>query len=374
MQFVEVKHQPERSMQYLGSPALIRTKDGALLASFDYFNAEPDRNQRIPTLCDLYRSEDDGGTWYQVCSLIGAFWGVFFEVGDALYHISANREYGDVVIRRSCDCGFTWSMPLDEHSGILFRGGPWVRRPNYHFGGATPVLIHNGRIYKACEDLANDTAAWHASAFREMVISAPEDADLLEAANWKRSNDVGFETAKYPDIADSESGWLEGNILVRPDGSLCDMMRAHLKRPNCAFLLDVSSDGSQIQFDRERGIVDFPGGASKFTVRHDPVTGLYFTLSNPVRDPRWRHTRNVLTLSASKDLRHWRELRDLLTDDTGFVGEQSANLTGFHYADWRFDGDDLICLARIAYRGARNFHDSNRIGFFRVKNFRSLVK
>lgn len=375
MQFTEIKYQSERTMQFLGSPALIRVRDGALLASFDYFDADWKRNLD-PRLTDIYRSEDDGRTWNQVCSLIGAFWGVFFEVGDALYHISISREYGDVVIRRSYDCGFTWSVPRDEHSGLLFRGGPGRRRPNYHFGGTTPVLIHRGRIYKACEEFADDRdcGCWHADAFREMVLSASVEEDLLEAANWNCSNGIAFEACKYPEIAAPESGWLEGNILALPDGSLCNLMRAHLREPNHAFLLDVSPDGSRIVFDRERGIVDFPGGASKFTVRRDPESGLYFTLSNPIRDTRWQNARNVLTLSVSEDLRHWRELGDLLTDDTGLTGEQSAALTGFQYTDWLFDGEDLIYLVRMAYRGARNFHDSNRIGFFRLKNFRALVK
>lgn len=374
MQFSEVKHQPERTMQFLGSPALIRARDGALLASFDYFDADWEKNLE-PRLTDIYRSEDEGETWHQICSLIGAFWGSFFEVGDALYHISISREYGDVVIRRSRDCGFTWSVPRDEHSGILFRGGHRRQRPNYHFGGSTPVLIHRDRIYKACEEFGDDRDGcfWHADAFREMVLSAPVEVDLLEAANWNCSNGIAFEPVKYPEIAGPEAGWLEGNILVRPDGSLCNLMRAHLKEPNRAFLLDVSSDGSQICFNRERGIIGFPGGSSKFTVRRDPVTGLYFTLSNPVRHSCWPNARNVLTLAVSEDLCRWRELRDLLTDDTGHTEEQSVSLTGFQYTDWQFDGDDLIYLVRMAYRGSRNFHDSNRIGFFRLKNFRSLV-
>jgi hypothetical protein len=374
MQFSEVKYQPEQTMQFLGSPALIRAKDGALLASFDYFDADWEKNLD-PRLTDIYRSEDDGVTWNQVCSLVGAFWGVFFEVGNALYHISVSREYGDVVIRRSDDCGFTWSIPRDKNSGILFQGGPRRQRPNYHFGGTTPVLIHNGRIYKACENFCDerDGGFWHADAFREMVISAPIDADLLDADSWSCSNEIVFEPEKYPDITHPESGWLEGNILMRPDGSLCNVMRAHLKESNRAFLLDVSSDGSEISFDGTAGVVCFPGGASKFTVRRDPKTGLYFTLSNPIRDSRWPNCRNVLALSVSSDLIHWRELCDLLSDDTGYTPELSAQLTGFQYTDWVFDGDDLIYLVRMAYRGSRNFHDSNRLGFFRLKNFRTLV-
>lgn len=50
--------------------------------------------------------------------------------------------------------------------------------------------------------------------------------------------------------------------------------------------------------------------------------------------------------------------------------EESVRYTGFQYADWEFDGDDLIYLVRMSYRGARNYHDSNRITFHRERNFR----
>ncbi len=43
------------------------------------------------------------------------------------------------------------------------------------------------------------------------------------------------------------------------------------------------------------------------------------------------------------------------------------------YVDWQFDGDDLIYVARTASRGARNFHDSNRVLFGRERGFRSLL-
>ena len=52
---------------------------------------------------------------------------------------------------------------------------------------------------------------------------------------------------------------------------------------------------------------------------------------------------------------------------------QSIELTGSQYPDWQFDGEDIICLVRTAYDGAHNFHDSNRITFHRIKNFRRLI-
>ena len=63
----------------------------------------------------------------------------------------------------------------------------------------------------------------------------------------------------------------------------------------------------------------------------------------------------------------------LLQDDSGLPYNQSIELTGFQYPDWQFDGEDIICLVRTAYDGAHNFHDSNRITFHRIKNFRRLI-
>ncbi len=50
---------------------------------------------------------------------------------------------------------------------------------------------------------------------------------------------------------------------------------------------------------------------------------------------------------------------------------------GFQYADWQFDGADIVALVRTAYNddsgGARNNHDANYITFHRIKNFRNTT-
>jgi hypothetical protein len=51
----------------------------------------------------------------------------------------------------------------------------------------------------------------------------------------------------------------------------------------------------------------------------------------------------------------------------------SLRYTGFHYVDFELDGDDLACLVRTAYRGANSFHNSNRITFHRVVNWRQYL-
>ena len=206
------------------------------------------------------------------------------------------------------------------------------------------------------------------------MISAPLDSDLLNAANWTMSRPLPFDAdalnASRPGIAGAQSGWLEGNVLEAPDGSIVELMRIHLNESNHAALLQVSDSGEELFFDPASGVIDFPGGIAKFTARYDEKSRLYYTLSNPIRDPAFPMARNVLTLSCSPDLRHWYEKKDLLWDDTGLVPELSARLTGFQYADWRISGDDLLYLVRAAYRGAHDYHDSNRILFGRLKNFR----
>ena len=80
-----------------------------------------------------------------------------------------------------------------------------------------------------------------------------------------------------------------------------------------------------------------------------------------------------MALCASDDLCRWRVVKRLIEDDSGLLPEDSLRLTGYQYVDWQFDGDDLIYVVRTAARGARNFHDSNRILFGRERGFRSLL-
>lgn len=375
MIFREVKHQTEKTNVYLGSPGLIELPDGALIASFDHFEPDPRRGM-LPRLTLIYRSEDGGDTWQELTHMIGATWGTLFLHDGALWHLSVFSEYGDIVLRRSDDGGLNWTFPHDESSGLLFRGGPGREMPNHHFGGVTPVLFHNGRIYKSCElfHCPPGYSEWSPEYFQAAVISAPLDSDLLNAANWTMSRPLPFDAdalnACRPGIAGAQSGWLEGNVLEAPDGSIVELMRIHLNESNHAALLQVSESGEELFFDPASGVIDFPGGIAKFTVRYDEKSRLYYTLSNPIRDPAFPMARNVLTLSCSPDLRHWYERKDLLWDDTGLVPELSARLTGFQYADWRISGDDLLYLVRAAYRGAHDYHDSNRILFGRLKNFR----
>ena len=89
----------------------------------------------------------------------------------------------------------------------------------------------------------------------------------------------------------------------------------------------------------------------------------------------WCHAvaRNNLTISVSSDLRAWRVVRVVMSDDSAFPAWASELWTGFQYVDWQFDGDDIVLAVRAAYRGAQNFHNSNRILFQRLVQWRNWL-
>lgn len=371
MVYTEVKYMPERSKTFLGSPAIIRLEDGTLVAAHDYFYAEQQGfDDGLMRMCSVYRSEDDGATWVNCSQLIGAFWSSLFLHKGALYMLGCDRRYGSIVIRRSDDGGFTWTFPFDADRGLLFQGGKAAEPPNYHCA-PTPVIVHEGRIFRAYED--NVTALWP-SGFQAFVISAAADADLLKASSWTMSNKLPFDPKRVPaDWGETGPGFLEGNMVAGPDGQIWNILRMSTEpHSDYAAMVKVSADGSEVSFDYDQDIIRLPGGTHKFTIRRDPQTGLYFTLGNNNTVPGKASQRNVLSLAASRDLREWKVLKAMIVDESGLSQEDSLRLTGFQYADWQFDGDDIIALVRTAWRGAVRFHDSNRITYHLFKNFRRL--
>lgn len=378
MHFNQIKYQDAATKSYVGSPGIIRLQDGDLLASHDYFGPGCPRNhENEEHLLSLYRSSDDGATWSNLTHVAGQYWSSLFAHRGALYLFGVSQQYGSVVIRRSDDAGNTWTHPMDERSGLLFRGGPYRENPNYHCA-PVPVLVKDGWLYRAFEDCID--AQWGVG-FQSCVVACPEDAELLDARNWLMSNRVPFDRAWLP--ADwpplERPGFLEGNVVAAPDGEIYNILRCNsIPVVGKAVMLRViherTSAGTEGSLHQEFArIIDFPGGMSKFTIRRDCVSGLYLTISNNNTDPGYANQRNVLSLHSSDDLIHWTHRRTLLEDDLGLPWEQSIRLTGFQYVDWQFDGDDIIYLVRTAYDGAHNFHDANRLTFHRLEDWRGCI-
>lgn len=367
----EVQYQDPRTQTYLGSPSLVRAPDGALLATHDYFGpGSPLNPEGEYHLTTVYRSVDEGRTWCHVNHVAGQYWSTLFVHAGAVFLLGTTARFSHVAIRRSDDNGFTWTHPADERTGLLFRGGVQQEPPNYHCA-PVPVLHAHGRIWRAFED---DARQDHNRDFLACVISAPEDADLLDAGAWAMSRKLKLDHRALSQYADTAT-WLEGNMVAAPDGTLWNMLRfnSRVDGLNKAAMVRVDAGASDLTFEPTTGIVAFPGGASKFTVRRDARTGIYWALVNDMQEEPRRYVRNRLSLIHSEDLVRWDKCMTLLEDNLEADPEESAQRTGFQYVDWQFDGEDLLYLVRTAYDGAHNFHDANRITFGRVNAFRGAA-
>ncbi|MBL8117001.1 MAG: exo-alpha-sialidase [Anaerolineae bacterium] len=389
-----VKYQPERSQTYLGSPCVVRLPDGALVVTHDYYGKGCPRNhQNDESLTSVYRSEDNGNTWVNITHIMNCYWNHLFLLNGSLYIMGCAQQYGNIVLRRSDDGGFTWTHPVDSKTGILFPAGPFWEPPNY-LSTAVPAFIHNGRIYKAFEDL--DPLPF-GPGFQALVISAPIDSDLLDASSWIMSNKIRFDSNWLPAAWGplNDAGWREGNVIADPDGQLWNIMAVEADPFDAeqAARIKILDDGARIEFDPATGFFGFPGAVAKFTIRRDPVTGKYLSIVNNLADlevlremaaaPRSNSTRfhqkyrmrqrSVASLTVSDDLWNWRIVKPLLKSTAGLTTEDAIRLTGYQYTDWHIDGDDIIFVVRVADRGANNFHDANEVIYCVLPNFRSLL-
>ena len=169
-------------------------------------------------------------------------------------------------------------------------------------------------------------------------------------------------------------GYLEGNMVEGPNGhEVYNILRLNTRpyNGNKAIVLQFNRVDRKFTFD---SIIDLPGGHTKFVIRRDKKTKMYVTLSNPNTIATAADQRNILSLCTSIDMRNWKEQKILLMDDTGFSSQDSIRYTGFHYVDWQFDGaDDIIMAVRTAYRGANSYHNSNRLTYKRIANWKKLL-
>ena len=374
----QVKHQDPTTDINVGSPTLVKLDSGELLAAHDYQGSGIYRQlERDRYMTSVYRSDDHGLTWELTADLQGSIWGTLFVNRGSVYLLGTSCDYGSIVIRRSDDAGSTWTDPADEGSGLLFRGGDEYGPPNYHHS-PNNVLEFEGRLYTAYEN--SDPFDWPAG-FRAFVLSADEDSDLLKASSWRKSNEVAFPR----NHAYRVDGWLEGNIVVDNDDRPCSVLRLQPELSteeyfssetkfaiDKAAFLRIENEGRHLVNDPGRWFVDLPGGMSKFTIRRDDIGRRYWLLANDMSAGPPRVHRNILSLFSSADLSSWTRHSVLMEDRHEKTPEESAMKTGFQYADWQFDDDDIIYLVRTAYSGAPNYHDANRITFGRVEGFREI--
>jgi hypothetical protein len=345
---VVIDHSPATTRKYIGSPSIAVLPDGHYVASHDFFGP----GTKYDRSC-VFRSADTGKTWQKLTELDGQFWSTLFVHKGALYIMGTSSENGHVVIRRSTDGGVTWTTPKDQNTGLLIAQGQYHCAP-------VPVVVHKGRIWRAMED--RDPPEGWGTNFRSFVMSAPADADLLNADSWTATNRLRFDQA-WPGQA-----WLEGNIVITPQDKLVNILRVECEDAEKAAIIHISQDGESVSFDPEKDFIDFFGGSNKFTIRYDEVTKRYWSLVNKQRDPE--AYRNILTLVSSPDLRHWKV-------ESVILSHPDSEKHAFQYLDWLFEGSDIIAVSRTAYDdglgGANRAHDANFVIFHRIENFRQLA-
>jgi len=328
------------------------------VASHDFFG--PKSNEHVSARTTVFRSSDRGQSWKKVSDVQGAFWSTLFVHRGALYLIGTDRHHGNAVIRRSNDGGETWTSPANATTGLLRDGG------EYHCG-PMPVIEYKGRLWRAIE-WRHPPKDWGVN-YRAAMLSAPVDADLLDAANWILSEPLPSDRAWN---GNDMGAWLEGNAVVAPSGELVDFLRVQTRSPDeKAAIVHISSDGKKASFDPAADFIPFPGGSKKFAIRFDPQSKMYWSLANIVPEPDRSSnpggTRNTLALVCSADLTHW-------TTRTILLHHPDKKKHAFQYVDWLFDGNDIIAASRTAFDdgvgGAESAHNANFLTFHRIANFR----
>lgn len=352
-----IDHSLASTQKFIGSPSISIQPDGTYVATHDEFG--PGSTEYMQGITHVFQSKDRGVSWREV-TRINAFWGTLFQSNGILYLIGTNRNSGWVQIVKSSDNGVTWTRPTSTSRGVLLPEGKYQLGP-----GA--VLISGGRVWKAVEDI--DPNNW-SFGYRAMVMSAPVGSDLLQASNWKISNRVPGVSTMYNS---KFGGWLEGNVVASPSGGIVDILRVTVSNyEEIVATLNSTPNGATLSYDKSKLFSIMPGGCKKFTIRYDTVSHKYWTLANRVapsnrkRDPI--AMRNELDLMWSTDLVNW--------TTAGALDYHADYLYhGFQYADWQFDGNDLVAVVRVAFDdesgGAATFHDANFLTFQRIANFRS---
>lgn len=356
-----VDYSPASSGKYIGSPSICIRSNGDYIASHDFFG--PKAVERKLGVTTVFKSENKGKTWKQISLIQGQFWSNLFEHKGELYLLGTDREYGNFIIRKSTDGGYTWSEPKDENTGLLLAG-------QYHTA-PMPLLIHNGRLWRAIEEIDPREKAW-GKMFMSSMVSADINGGLLKASNWKKASSLPYN----PTYLNGQfAAWLEGNAVLDKQDKVVNVLRVSTSVEGIekAAIVKVADDGSTVTFDESKDFIDFPGGSKKFTIRYDSTTNLYWTLSNVIAPDLMKikdtgKIRNTIALCSSDDLRSWKIHRYILH-------HEDMNKHGFQYVDWQFEGrKNIIFVSRTAfddaYGGVHRQHDANYLTFHRIKNFR----
>jgi len=368
-----VYHLPRTTEHYLGSPCILIMPNGDYLASFDVNSWDKSRPLYDKTI--IMKSTDKGETWMKISELMTQHWASIFYHRDVLYIIGTYAKDNNLHIQKSVDGGYNWTSPHKPDAGVLAEG-------EYHCA-PTPVVVHDGRVWRAFEVGKQGTGR------QSLMLSAPEDADLLIRDNWTFSNTLEYDNSWI----EGSNGWIEGNAVVSPEAELVNIIRVQstsgdddeggASLHSTAAMIRLSKDGKVASFNPKEDFIDMPGASGKkFTIRYDPEAKKYWSMANWImpgdlkflEQTKAGRIRNTMALISSKDLREW-EVNSVIYH-IPFVIDPELDVAryGFQYADWQIEGNDMIAVFRTGFDdgigGPRNYHDANFITFQRIENFR----
>ncbi|RYF19934.1 MAG: exo-alpha-sialidase [Flavobacteriales bacterium] len=366
-----VAHKPKSAKIYLGSPSICKLPNGDYLVSHDNFG--PLSTEHQSAVSNIYRSTNKGKAWQPIAEINGAFWSKLFVHQNAVYLIGTNKHHGNLIVRKSTDNGYTWTEPSDANNGLLLVG-------EYHVA-PTPPIYSKGRIWRAIEDASGANRKIWGPRYSAMMISAPQDSDLLKAESWTASNFIPMDSTY---LNGNFGGWVEGNAIVAPNGKMVDVLRVQdkISFDEKAAIVHVSADGKKATFDPTKDFIRFPGGSKKFVIRYDEKSKKYWTLTNYIPQdikseamklPKVKyatHVRNTLALCSSTDLQNW-QVNHIVLQNLDVLKH------AFQYADWMVEGNDIVFVSRTAFDdglgGAANNHNNNFITFHKIKKFRKFT-
>lgn len=345
------------SGHYLCSPTLLRHPDGYLLSSMDVFDRFHPQN-----LTMIFRSDDEGETWYYVCDLMPCFWGKLFLHRGDVYMLACSTQHGDLLIGKSPDGGMSFDAPV-----VLRRGSCGRAAQDGFHKNPQPILRHNGRLYETLEWGCSEKGS-HKDRFdyAAMVMSCDENDDLLVPENWSFTEPVVFDPDWAPELNHypPTTRTLEGCMVVDPQGKLLNIMRfENTERKAIVYEVDQTDHEAPLKYVR---CMDFPANRTKFEIKYDAVSGNYYTVGTRIYTQELQNARNLSSMLVSKDLIHWRVALDLFD-----FRQDDWEKVGFQYVDFEMEGEDMIFLCRVSMNGAHNLHDTNYQTFHKLKNFRS---
>jgi hypothetical protein len=331
---------PTPATVYLGSPDIIKLASGDLLLSYDEFGPGAHTDGVDLDRSHIRKSTDGGATWADVVTTDGMFFPSFLRGVDGLYRIGVSRRRGAAVISQSVDNGATWGTPV-------------VIDNTYNYSQAPqPSIVRDGILYFSYVTDSNGSFPWDGI----VIMSCPVD-ELMTSASWT----VGAIYAKPASVY----GVNEPCLFLDESGDLKVWVRVDSTNQKCEILdLDVGVDLTLTLSQRR----SFDGGNVKFQVIKDDVSGDYFCARNslPISDGIDRRT--LLALDRSSNLGYWRRVAILAKD-----AEADYADAGHQYPTILIDGDDILCLIRTGVKGiADDYHNSDRIEFCRIQDFRQL--